>query len=95
MTMKTITLNPTVSLSDLLTLDLIRHPEQFRVFRPGRTIATKGSLSVQLAPESNKVSIYFDCRLVMECPMDEFRPTLLTLRSENTWFYQTFKLGVT
>ena len=85
--MKTITLNPTISLTDLLTLDLIRHPEQFRVFRPGRTIATKGSLSVQLAPESNKVSIYFDCRLVMECPMDEFKVNNLKHDPEKGWVY--------
>jgi hypothetical protein len=85
-------MNPTLALHDLITLDLIRHPEQFRVSRPGMTIAIKGKLSVQLAAES-QVLIYLNCRLVLRLRLSEFLPSRLVFEQQIGWSYAGRLIG--
>jgi hypothetical protein len=78
---------------DSLTIQLLNHPEQFRVSRPGRTIAVKTKLSAQLCGQTDSAQVYLSGRVVLELSLSDFKPSKLNYCVGWGWQYDGLLLG--
>ena len=75
-----------------LSVELLNHPAEFKLFRRGRTYAIKGSLSIQLIAEARKVQLFARAKLIAEIDLNQFEPEKLQHRAGWGWFYKNQKL---